>query len=388
MATQETGTRPATVVGTGTTGTTTTGRGRTARAATAAARSRSTAWRRATVRQRTILRWIAGAVTVLLLAGCSGSDSGGLTFSTSDTRGGEADAPDAMPAPQDDDVAIDDAGDLEVAEDGAVRAVTAGAPTGQKVIRTAELVLESSDTSETLGRVRAVAERAGGYTATSDLQRDMDGVVRGTVTLRVPTDELSAVVEQLEELGEAVPVNRIDERDVTTEHADLRARIDNLTAYETELRALLTEIRASTDRPEDLLHIFERIRQVREEIDLLEGRMAALSDQIAYATVTVTLRPIDEVGGPGDQEASPWAPGETFREALAATARLLAALADGLIWFVVTGVPVLVSFLGVPAVAVYLIVRWVRRRPQQPREAATASPAANGTEATGTPPTA
>jgi hypothetical protein len=338
-----------------------------------------------------MLRWIAGAVVVVLLVGCSGfddADRGG--FTTADVRGAGGDAPDAMPSAQDDfdDAAMEDAADMEASDDGEVRTVAGGAPTGQKVIRTAELVLESSDTSETLGRVRGVAERAGGYTATSDLQRDADGVVRGTVTLRVPTEELSDVVEQLEELGEAVPVNRIDERDVTTEHADLRARIDNLSSYETELRALLTEIRESTDRPEDLLHIFERIRQVREEIDLLEGRMAALSDQVAYATVTVTLRPIDEDGGPGGEEASPWAPGDTFRDALAATGRLLAALADGIIWFVVTGVPVLVSFLGLPALVVYLIFRWFRARPREPREPVTAPATPSGPDAPGAPPTA
>lgn len=383
MATQGTDTQTAITLGRGTTG-----RGRAAKVATAASRSRSSARRRAALRQRTTLRWIAGAIAVLLLAGCSGADSSnGLGFTTTDSRGAVTDAPDAMPEPADDaDAAMDDASDMEGAADGEVRTVATGAPTGQKVIRTAELVLESSDTSETLGRVRGVAERAGGYTATSDLQRDADGVVRGTVTLRVPSDELSEVVEQLEELGDAVPVNRIDERDVTTEHADLRARIDNLSAYETELRALLTEIRESTDRPEDLLHIFERIRQVREEIDLLEGRMAALSDQIAYATITVTLRPIDDDRDPREEEGSPWAPGETFRDALAATGRLLAALADGIIWFVVTGVPVLVSFLGVPALVVYLAIRWFRRRPQQPAEAATAPPAATGPEAPGTPP--
>jgi len=340
------------------------------------------------------MRWTtrlsAGMLAIVLAAGCAAfddaDDTGPADLTTADQ---DVDVP-AVDAPDRPIEEPADEADMHVSEDGlddgGARTVATGAPTGQKVIRTAELVLESSDTAETLGRIRAVADRAGGYTATSDLQRDEEGVVRGTVTLRVPTEELSEVVDELEALGDAVPVNRIDERDVTTEHADLQARIQNLTSYETELRALLTEIRETTDRPEDLLRIFERIRQVREEIDLLEGRLAALSDQVAYATVTVTLRPIDDETGPGPDEAAPWAPGETFREALAATGRLLAALADGLIWLVVTGIPVLVSFLGPPALLLYLVIRWFRRRPETGQGPTPPPRTAAGPEVTPQPP--
>jgi len=340
------------------------------------------------------MRWTtrlsAGALAVVLAAGCAAfedADEAGPTDLTTADRDADVPAVDAPDRPIEEPA---DEADMHVSEDGVddgeARTVATGAPTGQKVVRTAELVLESSDTAETLGRIRAVADRAGGYTATSDLQRDEEGVVRGTVTLRVPTEELSEVVDELEALGDAVPVNRIDERDVTTEHADLQARIQNLTSYETELRALLTEIRESTDRPEDLLHIFERIRQVREEIDLLEGRLAALSDQIAYATVTVTLRPVDDETGPGPDEAAPWAPGETFREALAATGRLLAALGDGLIWLVVTGIPVLVSFLGPPALLLYLVIRWFRQRPEAGQGPTPPPRTADGPDITPQPP--
>ncbi len=346
----------------------------------------TTATRR-TTRSR---RWrppVAALLAIgILLTGCSSADDAPDAVAPT-TSGGDVDAPavadDFVESEWADDMADSDA---EVAEDsdGAVRTTASGAPTGQKVIRTAELVLESSDTGELLTRVRAVADRAGGYTATSDLERDDEGTVRGTVTLRVPTEELSSVVDELEELGDAVPVNRIDEQDVTTEHADLQARIDNLTAYERELTTLMADIRESTDRPEDLLSIFERIRSVREDIDVLEGRLASLSDQVAYATVTVTLRPVDD-DSPFSEEEGGWTPGETFQEALAATGRLLASLGDGLIWLVVTGVPVLVSFLGIPALLVLLAIRWYRRRPQTPATA-TSYPEGPRGGSGGTPP--
>lgn len=324
---------------------------------------------------RTTRRLVAAiAVSAVVLVGCSGAQDANTLFSGGGepdvARTGDAPASPAMDdafdaQTEDHEVAMEDSGDGEfVGHDGQVRPISDDAPTGQKVIRTAEVVIESADTSETLARIRAVAERAGGYTATSDLQRDDDGIVRGVLTLRVPTDRLDATVTDLEELGDVVPVSRIDERDVTTEHADLRARIANLTAYETELRALLADVRETTTRPEDLLSIFERIRTVREEIDVLEGRLATLSDRVAFATVIVTLRP---VGAEPEPEVEPWAPGETFEDAIAATLRLLRGLGDGLIWLVVTGVPVLLAFLGLPALL--LLLFWRRwRRPKTPDE--------------------
>ena len=322
---------------------------------------------------RTPLKLLAAALIAVMAVACSAE--GDTSTSDISPAGGISTTDDSAPDAAAPERAADDAVDGdEAADQGETRTVTSGQQTGRRVIRTAELVLESSDTSELLGRIRAVAERAGGYTATSDLQRDVDGVVRGTLTLRVPTETLSEVVEDLEELGDAVPVNRIDERDVTTEYADMQARIDNLTAYESELRTLLADVRETTTEPEDLLRIFERIRTVREEIDLIEGRLAALGDQVSLATVTVTLRPTDEDNGGGLEEES-WAPGETFREALAATGRLLTALADGLIWFVVTGVPVLVAFFGLPALGIYLLIRWLRRnRPDRPTQDAATPP--------------
>jgi len=330
---------------------------------------------------RTPLKLLAAALIATMIVGCSAEGD----VSTDDvtaaewTSSADDSAPDAAsPEPSaTGEVDADAETDTETADEAQTRTFASGQQTGRRVIRTAELVLESSDTAELLGRIRAVTERAGGYTATSDLQRDDDGVVRGTVTLRVPTETLSEVVEDLEELGDSVPVNRIDERDVTGEYADMQARIDNLTSYESELRTLLADVRETTTDPEDLLRVFERIRTVREEIDLIEGRLAALGDQVSLATVTVTLRPVDEDNGTGIEEGS-WAPGETFREALAATRRLLTALADGLIWFVVTGVPVLVAFLGLPALGIYLLIRWLRRnRPARPTDEAGTPPHQN-----------
>lgn len=297
------------------------------------------------------------AISAVLIA-CSGDDAAQTV--TSDARdsadgfgdvevGEDAEAPASEP----------DRGVAEDADESAGASATAIAQANRRVIRTAELTLEVEDTAAALDEVIATADRVGGFTATSDLQRDIDGVVSGTITLRVPSDELNSVVEALEAIGDAVPVNRIDERDVTMESADLRARIDNLTAFERELTALLADVREETSRPEDLLAIFERIRSVREEIDVMEGRLASIDEQVALSTVRVTLQPTERIEPFSD---TGWAPGETFREALAATTRALATIADAAIWLVVTALPVALTILIVPVLLIVVLVRWARQR--------------------------
>lgn len=237
----------------------------------------------------------------------------------------------------DTDTAVDDGG---TASDGSDRA-----PRGEQVIRDAAITLELEDTEDALRAVREVAERGGGTVATADLRRDRPaGDLGGTIVLRVPSGELLSTLEALEELAVDAPVRRIDERDVTTEVIDLRARVTNLTAYEAELRELLTEVRESASDPDRLLPVFERVNEVRSQIDRLTAQRDELADRVARSTITVTVRP-----APGAEPVvtPTWAPLATLERAVATSASALTTLADAAIWLVVVALP-LVAVLAVP----------------------------------------
>lgn len=227
---------------------------------------------------------------------------------------------------------------------------------GRRVIRTAEIELTSDDPDATADEVMRLAERAGGFVATTDLRRDDDDVLSGTIRIRVPSGDLLSVLADIEELAVSAPVSRIDERDVTTEVTDLEARLTNLTAYEDELRTLLADVREDTSSPDDLLRIFERIREVRSEIDTIEARLATLEEQVSLATVDVRIEPAPAALPVSDPT---WEPLETTREAFTAAARGLGRLADLGIWLVVGVLPV-VLVVAVPAGV--LLAAWRRLR--------------------------
>ena len=230
---------------------------------------------------------------------------------------------------------------------------------GRHVVRTAHLQLEVRDSAAAADEVTRIADDAGGYVATTDLQRRADGVVSGRLTLRVPAELLDDVVDDLDGLAESVPERRIDETDVTGEVTDLEAELANLTAFEEQLRDLLADVRADDGGAEDLVTVFERINEVRSRIDRLEARRSVLADQVALATVHVTLRP---TASAQPVTATEWNPAETFHGAVAATTRALAAVADGAIRFVVTVLPVAVVVLAPVGLLGWGVRAGVRRR--------------------------
>lgn len=309
----------------------------------------------------------AVAIVVLLaltLAACSGDDAGEQS---------------ASGAPEMDGDVTEEAADGEAMSPGSDRAADVGGSlfsvgsTSRQLVRSAQLLLEVEDSEVAAREVTAIAERSGGFVAETDLSRDADGVVQGSIALRVPSAVLLDVVEQLDELAVAVPVRRIDETDVTAEVTDLRAQRTNLTAYETELRALLSEVRENTSRAEDLLAVFDRVNAVRAEIDRVTARLAVLEDQVALARIDVTLRPAASavpITAPG------WDPGETVRAALATTARALSAIADVTIRAALTGLPILLV-LALPLAAGWW---WWRRRPATTATAAPPSPPGGNVE--------
>lgn len=313
---------------------------------------------------RSAIAAVVGSVLVGLLSACSGAD---------DSPSATSDEAAEAPAPADgaggsdvtdgsasrDDTETDE--DPGTGQDDDPAAVPADPPSvelaalGRERIRTAWITLEFDDPDGAVDRVASAIEELGGFVALADLARDdRTGELGGTVTVRVPSEQLLPALDALEEVADDAPVRRIEEQDVGAQLTDIRAQLANLTAYEEELRALLTEIREATSDPDDLLPVVERLQSVRSDIDRLRAQRVGLEDRVALSTITVTLRPTPTEA---PIVATSWTPLRTLQEALAASGRALASIADVAIWLVVTALPVLLVLAGPPAAW-----WWLRRR--------------------------
>jgi len=287
---------------------------------------------------------LAVLVAIALVgAGCGGSDDSQEDFGATDVAAMPMPAPGMAP-----DVASDGAvaeRGLEMVDSGSTGATgsTAGQidgrpDDGRAIVRSAFIELLVDDGAAAIDAVTSTATTFDGYVASTSLSRSDDGTVSGWLTLRVPSDRLDEVVEALDALARAVPQRSVDEQDVTTQLSDLDARIDNLLAFELELRALLTEVRERDGDVQGLVTVADRLREVRTEIDMLEAVRTGLSDQVAMSTVTVSVqqaRSTTPVVGTWDL------PG-VVRDAMAATVRIGQLAVEGLVWVALTLVPALV----------------------------------------------
>ncbi len=293
----------------------------------------------------------------VLAAGCS-SDDAAFTEASGDTATDDGGFDESMA-----DAPMEEGDDAESAERGTVDDVvtfggSGSAVTGRQLARTASIILEVEDVEQAATRVAAAAQRAGGFVSDAEVRGGDFGA--GRLTLRVPAAALDATVEDLAQIGVRVVQSSISTEDLTDQLTDLGARIDNLERLEAELQLLLADVRDSDPQASQLLQVFERINQVRGEIERLEAQRAGAQDRVTLATINVEILPRSIA----PEEVEP-EPEGTLAQAWESTKDAFGAIGDALIWLVVTILPVTLAILGVPALLLWLAVRWYRTRRQQ-----------------------
>jgi hypothetical protein len=225
----------------------------------------------------------------------------------------------------------------------------------QRIIKTGEISLEVPDVTTALARVRAMAVELGGYVGGSQAgTRDEPA----TLTLRIPADTFEDALSRLHDLDGDVVAEGTTEQDVTSTVVDLEARIANLQASETQYRTLLGQ----AAKIEDILAVQTRLDDVRGQIEQLQAQHKELTGLADLSTLTVTLIPTAL-----QQAAGRWDPGKTIADAFAALVDVGQNVGDGLIWFAIVWLPVLIGL------AVVLLLVWrfipgarslVRREPK------------------------
>ena len=154
-----------------------------------------------------------------------------------------------------------------------------------KVIRNGSLTLVvENPASAVMGVEQIIAGIPGAFIASAEVRQAGD-LQPSSLTLRVPAQAFDQAMAALRALAHEVLSEQISARDVTEEYTDVDARLRNLQAAETQLLALLEK----ADTVEDLLKVENRLADVREEIERLQGRLNVLEDRIALATIHVLL---------------------------------------------------------------------------------------------------
>jgi hypothetical protein len=293
-------------------------------------------------------------ILLIVTAGCAGLDDSPLMSRD------VADPDVAEPAASDFDDAEHVAADEAEARAAGTDAIVAAGP--RRLIRDASVELLVEDPDAAVRDIGDLARGAGGFVSGANLTRDSEGRLRGELTIRVPAEDLDRILDDLAELALSEESRSITTRDVTGEYADLQARVRNLRTFEQELLSLLATIREQDARPESLLNVFERIRQVREEIERIEERISTLDDLVAMSTVRVILRTPPPAATLG-RDAEVWQPLEVLQAAGRSLLVALQGVANVAIWLAVFVLP-LALLLALPLAALSLVGmrRWRQRQ--------------------------
>lgn len=329
-------------------------------------------------------RWFGTLVAVaMIVAACGSGDSGTVDAEFEQLAGEESQAEGGDGFGVDDRALAEGEGD---ATEGSAGDITDVAVTDRKVIRTGQITVEADDTRALMNEITDLVNASGGYVSASQVSptgEDRQPAI--TITIRVPADDLDDALASIRSLAHEVVSESIQSQDVTEEYVDIESRLRNLEALETELLALLNEVRQQPDAdPQKLLSVFTEVSRVRGEIEVLEGRRRLLDNQASLSTITVTIEPTPS-SEPIVEEG--WQPLLTVRGALGDLVDALQSLGDAAIWFGFFALPVLLV-LAIPVVALIWILRRVTRRrvavtnPEQPEHAETASASAVAEEPT------
>ena len=221
----------------------------------------------------------------------------------------------------------------------------------RKVIHQAQLELKVKNLEKAQMKIENKAAEYGGYVVESNVYREDEELVEGTITVRVPEAHFQDFLTDSEGEASEVVGRNVTGQDVTEQYVDLKARLKSKRAVEERLLAFMKD----AEKTEDLLKISSDLAVVQEEIEQLTGQMKYLENQASYSTVTITLSQ-DRIVVPGidNKELNTW---ERTKKQLATSANLLLKAGSGIIVFIIGNLPILIILGGAGAV-----VHWVIKK--------------------------
>jgi hypothetical protein len=245
------------------------------------------------------------------------------------------------------------AGDAGNATGGRTLDAVGQVPTDQqdlsKIVRDGRIEVEvaNGEFDANVTAVSRIATNNGGFVLTSSTQNGQTG----TFTLRIPAKRFDMAMNQLRELG-TVKSDQITGQDVTAEFIDLQARLQILT----DRRDLLRDLQAKATSSGEILRFATLIDNVQFEIEKIQGNLNFIKDQVAEATIRVSLREQDapDEEQPSDVDAPSLS--EAFDYATQGFMRVLGAVVVGLGYLIPIGILVLLG---------WLVFRVVRRRDRE-----------------------
>ena len=164
----------------------------------------------------------------------------------------------------------------------------------RKLIKNARLAFETNSLSETHQKIVKLTKKHRGYVSADESQKGYNQVLN-RLEIRLPADQFDAFVAEVSDGIEHFDARSIDVKDVTEQFVDLEARLNTKKTLEKRFLELLEKAKSVSE----ILEIEKEIANLRSEIEVMEGRMRLMKNQIAFSTVHIEfyMQTLEETTG-------------------------------------------------------------------------------------------
>jgi Domain of unknown function (DUF4349) len=156
----------------------------------------------------------------------------------------------------------------------------------RKVIQSGEVTIQVKQYERFFEALQKRVGMINGYVSNVQSHRSGDAVSSASLTLRIPPEQLHSVVSWLREQGMLIN-ERIQTEDISEQYYDLKARLENARRFETRLLEML---KSETGKLQDLILVEEKINQIREQIEQMEGKLRYFDALTNLATLSIQIQ--------------------------------------------------------------------------------------------------
>ena len=156
----------------------------------------------------------------------------------------------------------------------------------RKIITTGQVALTVKVYDPFYKSLEQQLQQVGGYVSSLEATRDSGSVRWATITIRIPPSRTNLMVSWLREQG-MIQSENIKAEDVSEEYYDIQARLANAKRLEARL---LEMVQKNTGKLADLVLLEEKIGEIRENIEQMEGRIRNMDHLISLATLTLNVQ--------------------------------------------------------------------------------------------------
>lgn len=154
-----------------------------------------------------------------------------------------------------------------------------------KIIKNAECRFKVANADSIVRLTESVMAKYNGYVSDMRFQHTTH-TLENELTARVPQQHFDTVLAEISNFAEFVDYKNISSTEVSEEYIDLEARLKTKTAVKKRYEAIL---RTKAKTVEEIFLAEEKLRELQEEREAAQARLAYLGNKVALSTIKVNL---------------------------------------------------------------------------------------------------